>query len=398
MTKTREVFTTPVGRIVQGDPFEPQTKDQQGNLRVYKSGPNVGQPNPQYFIALAFPKLDPDGQPSREFATFYGLLDRVARTEWPTLFPTPGQPCVNPLFTFKVKDGDGIDRNGKSNATKEGFAGHWIVSFASGYAPKVVRPKVPNPVNPEDWEPITVGPKRGHYARVSGSVTGNDSPNTPGLYLNLDMIEWKAIGPEIVSGPDAAGAFGATAGPAALPAGAQALPAYTPNPTQAAFAGPAATPGVAPPPPAVAPAAPPAAVGPQMTPLANGQPYASFVAAGWTDAQLIAGGYMLAPVAPPAAPVAGPPTAPPNPGYTGYMGVPGATPGAPPVPLAGPASVAVPPSHPGTPAVPSAPAATTFPSSGPVMTALANGQTRDQFIAAGWTDALLIEHGYMTAA
>lgn len=33
-----------------------------------------------------------------------------------------------------------------------------------------------------------------------------------------------------------------------------------------------------------------------MTAKANGTPYAAFIAAGWTDAELIAGGYLLAPV------------------------------------------------------------------------------------------------------
>ena len=396
MAKTREQFSTPVGRLVQGDCFEPQTKDQQGNPRVIKSGPNVGQPAPQYFVAVAFPKVDPANPAvaNQAFGEFYALLDRVARAEWPALFPTPGQGSVNPLFTMKVKDGDGIDRNGKSNATKEGFAGHWIVSFASAYAPKVVRPKVANPVNPEDWETLTKdmpGPKRGHFVRIAGSATGNDSPNTPGLYVNLDMIEWAAIGPEIVSGPDAAGAFGGGAG--ALPQGAQALPVYAANPTQAAFAqaGPAA---VVPAVPAI-PATPAAPVGPQMTALAQGKPYADFIAGGWTDALLIEHGYMTAPAAVPAIPaVPGVPAVPGAPvtPYAGYM----AGPGVPATPLAvGPAATPSVPATPGVPTVPSPANAMTI-SPSRQMTAKAGGQPKEVFIAAGWTEELLISEGYMT--
>ena len=42
-------------RFVQGDLDTPQDKDAQGALRVVKTGPNAGQPNPQYFVAGAVP-------------------------------------------------------------------------------------------------------------------------------------------------------------------------------------------------------------------------------------------------------------------------------------------------------------------------------------------------------
>jgi hypothetical protein len=401
VTKTREAFSTPVGRLVQGDCFAPQTKDQQGNLRVFKSGPNVGQPNPQFFISVAFPKIDPQNPAlqNQEFAAFYALLDRVARAEWPSLFPTPGQPSVNPMFTMKVKDGDGIDRNGKSNATKEGFPGHWIVSFASAYAPKVVRE-----TSPGVWETLTdpASVKRGYFVRVAGSATGNDSPNTPGIYVNLDMVALIGYGPEIVSGPDAATAFGA---PAAMPAGVSAVPIGGAMPAAPGAPGIPAIPG-APGVPLAAPVVPlsPAVAlpvpvsGPVMTAAATAT-YEAYVAAGWSDAQLIAAGFMVAPMAAPAVPltVAAPvaAAAPVQP-YTGYMGVPGATPGAPPAPLAV-APIAAPPSLP-TPAIPlspSAPIATT--SLSRAMTALAEGKPYESFVAAGWTDAQLVQHGYMTA-
>lgn len=406
MAKTREAFTTPLGRIVQGDVFVAQTKDQQGNLRVFKSGPNVGQPNPQFFIAVAFPKKMADGSDNHEFNAFYALLDRVARAEWPALFPTPGQPCVNPMFTMKVKDGDGTDRNGKSNATKPGFAGHWVVSFASQYAPKAVRPLVPNPVNPQDWENLSYDPaagakpiKCGDWVRVAGSTSGNDSPNTPGLYVNLDMVELLGIGEAIVSGPDAAGAFGGAGAPAALPAGVTSAIGAPPAPgAAAAFAGPGGA--AAPPPPGTPAAAPPA--GPVMLPAAGATTYDQYRAAGWTDEQLIANGYMAAAAPPPgnappppgaagatvpAAPAApntnapGAPTSPPP--YDGYMQPPGNDPaqspgaGAPPPPASAPGATASPTSR---------------------MTATAGGKSFEEFIAAGWTEAQLVQHGYMTAA
>lgn len=388
MAKTREAFTTPLGRIVQGDVFVAQTKDQQGNLRVYKSGPNVGQPNPQFFIAVAFPKVLPNGQPNHEFEVVRALLERTARAEWPGLFPAGGapinavtNPSVNPLFTMKLKDGDDVDRNGKSNATKPGFAGHWVLSFSSQYAPKACRPIVENAVNPQDWESLAYDPaaggakpiKCGDYVRISGSTSGNDSPNTPGLYVNVDMVELKGIGEAIVSGPDAASAFGG-GGTTALPAGVQSAVGSPALPGATAFAGGAGAPPppgttTAPPPPATTPPPPPA--GPVMLPAAGATTYDQYIAAGWTDAQLIASGYMQAPVA------AAPPPAGNVEPYSGYMDTAGASSAAPPPPPV------------------SAPDATVSPTN--VMLPAAGGKTYEDFIGAGWTHAQLVTAGYIAA-
>ena len=351
MTKTRETFTTPVGRLVMGDCFEAQTKDHTGAPRLVKSGPNIGQPNPQFYIGVAFPKMLPNPttgvlETNHEFNAFYALLDRVARAEWPNLFPTPGAPCVNPNFAFKVRDGDGVDRTtGKSLADREGWAGCWIVSFSSAYAPKVVQPVG------GAWQAITdkAAVKRGYFVRVAGSVTGNGSPQTPGLFVNLDMIELAGYGPEIVTGPDAASAFGS--------APAAPIPGMTATPQLGAglpAAGAPPVPGVG------APAMPP------VTPAA------------------VPG--VGAPAMPPVAPAA-------VPGYTGYMGVPGATPGAPAAPLPGTVPNAASPALPAVPPSPSAPVA--MPSPSRVMTAAAAGQAYESFVAAGWTDELLVANGYM---
>ena len=47
---------TPVGRLVQGDCFEPQTTDAEGKPLLIKNGPNAGQPRVEYFMAIAVPK------------------------------------------------------------------------------------------------------------------------------------------------------------------------------------------------------------------------------------------------------------------------------------------------------------------------------------------------------
>lgn len=325
MTKVR--FTSPVGRLVQGDLDDPQTKDQTGALRVIKTGPNAGQPNPQYFIAVAFSKADPAWPP------FWSTLVTKAAEDFPNLFPGgPSAPCVHPAFAFKVVDGDGMDTSGKSNATKEGFAGHWVVRFASSYPPRLF---YAGRYAAQEQIQEKGAIKRGYFVRVCGTVEGNAQAQKPGIYVNLDMVELSAYGPEIVSGPDANEAFGAA--PTALPAGASPTPLTPPAPAPAT-AGPGA------PAPLPATAAPPLPVA-------------------------------ALPVA------ASPPVTP----YAGYM----APPAAGPAPLAAPAPVASPAlAAPMTPPPPIA-------SPTRVMLPAAGAHTYESLIAAGWTDDTLRAHGMM---
>ena len=176
--------------------------------------------------------------------------------------------------------------------------------------------------------------KPGYFVEVAFSVEGNGSQSQPGVYLNHSMVCFRAYGQEIVFGPDVASAgFGQSA----LPAGASAtpLPGTAPMPQAPAAAptmplppGLPQVPGVAPaplpqggfapmpsvpapgapapipvtpnpgfvqvPPPDPAPMAPPPAPVRQMTAAAQGIPYESYVAQGWTDAQLVQNGLMLA--------------------------------------------------------------------------------------------------------
>lgn len=105
-----------------------------------------------------------------------------------------------------------------------------------------------------------------------------------GVAFGLDGIQIvDAITPKlsIAAGYDASKVFG-VATPGAAPV---AAPPIAPDP------GFLNGPGVTPAPPA--PPAPMAAPGPAMTPKAAGQTHDQFIAAGWTDAQLIAQGYMI---------------------------------------------------------------------------------------------------------
>lgn len=366
MAKTR--FTTPRMRFVQGDVDDPQTTDAQGNPRVVKTGPNAGQPNPQYFIAGAIPKTSP------EWPAFWSLLAQQAAADFPNLFPQGAAPIIaagpagpfpagsllHPNFSFKVIDGDGLDQNGKSNAEKPGFAGHWVVRFASSYPPKAFHV---GHYAPHEQIQEKGAIKRGYFIRVNGSIDGNGNAQRPGLYLNLDLVELTETCPPdqlILSGPSAQEAFGGGSPPAN-------------------------TGGYAPPP--ASPAAPPVAAGPSgiAAAIADGwQPHPQAPGYHYKGADVkpdaeVAAMYPAAPAAPPASPPPpAAPAAPPAQPYAGYM--------APPAP-GNAAATAAPPSPPASP--PSAAPAT------PSLTEKAAGFTYEQLLAAGWNDETLRANGYI---
>lgn len=347
--------TTPIGRLVQGDCHTPNDKDMHGQPLTVKNGPNKGQPRAEYFVGVAFQKGVKEVEDMRaEWADFL-------RQCWPHLYQGPGGVCTLPGgISDKWIDGDAFDTTGKAWATREGFAGHWVLRASSGFAPQVYPAGRYSPA-----DILGVGSvKLGAFVRINVTAESNLNAQKPGIYVNLRMIELCGMGAPIIRGPDASQAFSQPAG--ALPPGATPLaaaPAVT-------------TPPAAPPASAAPPAPPPAPPAPVVAPLA------AAVADGWAphpaapgfhykgqdvvaDAE-VAARYAVssAPPAPPVAPPA-PPAAPPAPPYTGYAQPPGAAPPPPPV-------------------VPQ----------GPIMTATATA-TYEAYRAGGWTDAQLIAAGHM---
>jgi hypothetical protein len=307
-------ITSPVGRIVSGSLYKPNNKDFDGNPLVTKTGPNAGQPRVVYYFGLAIPK---------------GAERHWSETEWGakiwqvghTAFP---QAAQRPDFSWKITDGDSqvVNKRGHRPCDAEGYPGHWIIKFSGGYAPKVYAQENGTmvPVLEENYV------KPGYWVQVAFSVDGNGNQNNSGVYLNHSMVCFRAYGQEIVSGPDVNEAgFGA----APLPAGASMTPPAStvplPSPPSAPAAipvvpnpgfvqmplptQPLATPSVSQVPQAaslpspVAQVLPPAGAIPvslapaspsKMTALAQGVSREAFLAGGWTDAQLIANGYMTA--------------------------------------------------------------------------------------------------------
>ena len=218
MSANKEDILTPAGRLVSGDCFESQKTDAEGRPLVIKNGPNAGQPRVDYFMGLAIPKTDP------EFGPMYAKILGVAKADFPTLFDAAGN-CINPKFAFKVTDGDSTVPNTKGVApvTREGYAGHWVLHFSGGFAPKCYTAGGAEQIM--DASQL----KRGDYIRIYGSVKGNGSMQQPGVYLNHSMVERVGFGAAIVSGPSGEAVFGA-AGAVALPVGASATPVASATP------------------------------------------------------------------------------------------------------------------------------------------------------------------------
>lgn len=271
---TRQNFTTPVGRLVMGSLYKAQTTDAENRPLVVKSGPNAGQPRVDYFFAVAIPK---------------GAETHWSQTEWGAKVWSAGhagfpQGQANaPTFAWKVVDGDSIVPNRKGNkpSDREGYPGNWVISFSSGFAPKIFNKDGSAPI----VEPNAV--KLGYFVQVNGDVTDNGSMQQPGVFINHSMVALAAFGEEISVGPDASSVG---FGQGALPAGAMATPAPAfVAPVSAAPAAPVAAP------PAPNPAFLGAPVRPVhvMTALAKGATYEAMVAAGWTDALLVQHGMMV---------------------------------------------------------------------------------------------------------
>lgn len=233
---------TGLGRIVQGDLETLDNTDMAGNVKIVKSGPNMGKPaQPENFFAVAFPKMVPNPQaggqlmPNPDWARVKTYLNRVGKTGWPTFWPNGAVECVNPNFSFKVTDGDGYDKKGVHNATKEGFAGCWVLRFSTQFLPKRF---YQGRYQPQDQitEPGAI--KRGDHVRVIFTSEANKSTESPGIFVRPSSVELCHVGNAIVSanvsGPDAAAGF--AGGPAASYVPADAQPVQVPVQTAPAAA------------------------------------------------------------------------------------------------------------------------------------------------------------------
>ena len=296
-------LTTPPGRFVFGDLYDPETEDFDGNPLVIKSGADKGKATQLFVIGLALPKTQ----------AHWGNEPGWGQAIWAAGHAAfPGGEASRADFSWKISDGDATTIPPKSKSKirpcdREGWKGCWVLRLQSSFAPAIynalANPENPTPMNDKD----AVRP--GYVIQVVGTVKGN-SGASPGVYLNHNAVGLRAYLPEIITrGVDVKGKFGG-----AVPAGASVMPAAATMPATPAPASPA-PPAAAPPPAAPAVAAPPTAVvpapavvgipaaplppaarpaappPPAARPAHKGLPVDSYIAAGWTIDQLRADGY-----------------------------------------------------------------------------------------------------------
>lgn len=291
---TQEIMT-PVGRMVQGHPMVLNPViDKHGQPKLNKRN----EPQQQCFVGLAIPK----GSEQHWNQTPWGQqIWNAGVAAWPR-----GEYNA-PTFAWKITDGDSTvpNKKGKVPAEREGFPGHWVIGASNGFVPDCFadRNYSTQVIRKERF-------KTGDYARLVISVKGNESTDSPGVYINMNGFELVQAGPEIVTSTfDAQSTFGAQA--AALPAGAltdpnvggaataqqplanvaNSAPQTTVAPAASSVANPDQAGNAAPPPPPAGNAAPP----PPPEPahdflLVNGQKYTADAlrGAGYSDAQIAA--------------------------------------------------------------------------------------------------------------
>lgn len=300
-TKAAEFDPGIIGRMVWGSLYTPNTKDYDGNPLVIKKGPDAGKPTQRYEFGVAVPKTQVHFSQEPGWGTLIWATAHAA-------FPGGNDSAaMRADFSWKIQDGDSTVISPKSKSKvrpcdREGYAGHWVLTFSSSFAPSIYDARdITKPVLLEGKDAIVPG----YVVQVLGNVAGNAGAS-PGVYLNHNAVALRAFLPEIRSkGVDTSKFGGAVNIPGAttVPTGAAAV---VPAPLAAApTVPPAAPPPAAPTPtavvpapallgiptPAVAPAAPVAPVAPAMRSAHKGIPYASYVTAGWTEAQLRADGY-----------------------------------------------------------------------------------------------------------
>lgn len=318
-------FNSPIGRMVFGDIYDPDTEDFDGNPLVIKSGADKGKPTVRYNIGLAVAKQP--GETHWANSALGAIIWAQGHRDHPA-------NATRDDFAWKVTDGDSAKpgkpfrgKPSKAPKDKAGFPGHWVFAFGGSNEPKVLNADLSSYILEKGVVHL------GDSIQIVGDVVGNEGA-TPGVYLNYRGIIWHGMHrdgrivsnnidldtlrkelagqavptfvvaappvgtPAAPTGPATAGAPLPPATGAAPPAPpVQTVPQVPVSPAPGfipAVPGTPPAPGAAPPPPPAATAAPPPPpAGPTMTAKAAGNTYAAMIAAGWTDANLRAHGMML---------------------------------------------------------------------------------------------------------
>ena len=204
------------GRLVfvVGDLFKGRQKVDQNTRQPMVD--QQGQPIMEYGFGLAVPKSVLSqagvGQP--------GEIWTAMHEEAYQIYPSRQLP---PDFAWKYKDGDGVDHNGASFATREGYPQNLVFALTTRLPIKYFKHEGAGLVM------VNEGIKCGDYVQVQVQVKahGKMGQGKPGLYLNPMAVLFLGYGKEIVNTPSGEQIFGTSAPP--LPPGASATP-LSPHP------------------------------------------------------------------------------------------------------------------------------------------------------------------------
>ena len=211
MTDYGTEITTPLARIVYGHPGKmvDKTDPQTRQPKVGADGQRVQQCS----FGLAIPK--------DQIGPLYAAMQAEAAKGFPQ--GIPGN------FSWKLKDGDSYDREGKPYSQREGYAGCWILAVASEF-------QAPPLYVWQNGAYVQIQPdkiKTGDYVQCGINLKVNvprDRTHTPGLYVNPLSVLLMYEGDEIKTGyqADPNALFGQQPSQAAMPAGARPVGAGGP--------------------------------------------------------------------------------------------------------------------------------------------------------------------------
>lgn len=164
-----------------------------------------------FFIAVAIAK----GVEQHWNQTDWGQqIQQTAVAVW------PNGEHGSPNFAWKMTDGDSPVPNKKGNkpCDQEGMPGHWIINISSCFPYSCFHA---GKYQPHEAIQNKNEIKCGDYVRVQVEIKGNESTDSPGVYINPMLLELSRAGTQIISqnAPDANDAFGTTQ--AVLPGNAQ---------------------------------------------------------------------------------------------------------------------------------------------------------------------------------
>ena len=184
----------PIGRLVGGSLYEPNTTNMDGQPLVYKTGKRIGQPRVDYYIAIAIPKTQQHwahevDHTNPRVGAWGAKIWEAGHKFWGDI---AGQ---KPSFAWKIIDGDSTAYNDANPPRRPcdmvGYKGHWVISMTRSEAPQIVN---------ADGSAFILeknAVKRGYFVQVAATITSNNSDTKMGIFFNHDAVSLQFQGEEI---------------------------------------------------------------------------------------------------------------------------------------------------------------------------------------------------------